>query len=743
MDDEERLVVLLEARIKDLERNMAKASGTTERRFREMSMHSKSATRQMEQDAIRSTTRINQALATVSTRIGDYGRAFADGLGMSAATVGITGFVAATKAAIESTANLSRQARMAGVDVEAFQELKFVAEQNKIGIDALTDGLKEMNLRADEFISTGAGGGAEAFQRLGYSSEELAQKIKKPSDLFVEIIGRMRQFERAAQIRIGDELFGGSAGERFVELVDQGAEGLRENIRLAREMGLVMNAEMVKQAEEVDKKINIIANTVGNKLKKAILEAAQGWMLFYNSWQEFEQQSDKRVRNALGEVYSQIDVAKQTLRDLEQVSIGSPADAINIKQQRDEVERLTNEALKLRDVLDRRQGYSEEPVAAPTFTPKDTSAEFMRSYREELAKTNRERQIATETEKILADAASKGASLTREQAEALAQESVARSERDAAAKKSASESERSAKATATERQKVAELIKDLETEISLVWASDAAKRASVASRQAGAAATDAERQKIIALNEALFQEEEARRRADEQMLFYRDLTRAGLDDLFSAVEQGKTFWQALGDVGVNSLKRIGDALINDVLDSIFKVNSAAGGSGGGFLSSLLGGLFGGGTGGFAKLPAIGPVPSPRPFAKGGAFLQGLNGFSNQIVSKPTMFAFADGAGLMGEAGAEAIMPLKRDASGRLGVSASDGGSQQGSGAQSVHVTSDVKVSVDQNGNLQAFVEKTSQQQSMKNLNEAFSNVRVAERFVAMGYKEALKHRMIK
>ncbi len=691
MDDEERLVVLLEARIKDLERNMAKASGTTERRFREMSMHSKSATRQMEQDAIRSTTRINQALASVSTRVGDVGRAFAGSLGMSAATVGITGFVAATKAAIESTANLSRQARMAGVDVEAFQELKFVAEQNKIGIDALTDGLKEMNLRADEFISTGAGGGAEAFQRLGYSSEELAQKIKKPSDLFVEIIGRMRQFERAAQIRIGDELFGGSAGERFVELVDQGSEGLRENIRLAREMGLVMNAEMVKQAEEVDKKINIIANTVGNKLKKEILEAAQGWMLFYNSWQQFEQQSDKRVRGALGEVYSQINVAKQTLRDLEQVSIGSPADAINIKQQRDEVERLTNEALKLRDVLDRRQGYSEEPVAPPTFTPKDTSAEFMRSYREELAKTNRERQIATETEKILADAASKGASLTRDQAVALAQESVARSERDAAAKKSASESDRSAKATAKEREKVAELIKDLETEISLVWASDAAKRASVASRQAGAAATDAERQKIVALNEALFQEEEARRRADEQMLFYRDLTRAGLDDLFNAVEQGKTFWQALGDVGVNSLKRIGDALINDVLDSIFKVNSAAGGSGGGFLSSLLGGLFGG-TGGFAKLPAIGPVPSPRPFAKGGAFLPGLNGFSNQIVSKPTMFAFADGAGLMGEAGAEAIMPLTRDASGRLGVSAHGAG---GSAAPSI--SAPVSISIDATG----------------------------------------------
>ena len=104
-----------------------------------------------------------------------------------------------------------------------------------------------------------------------------------------------------------------------------------------------MNEGMVKQAEEVDKKINILANTIGNRLKKEILEAAQGWLLFYNSWQEFEQQSDKRVRGALGDVYSKLDAAKQNLKDLEQVSIGSPADAINIKQAQQEIDNLMGE----------------------------------------------------------------------------------------------------------------------------------------------------------------------------------------------------------------------------------------------------------------------------------------------------------------------------------------------------------------------------------------------------------------
>ena len=49
-----------------------------------------------------------------------------------------------------------------------------------------------------------------------------------------------------------------------------------------------------------------------------------------------------------------------------------------------------------------------------------------------------------------------------------------------------------------------------------------------------------------------------------------------------------------------------------------------------------------------------------PFARGG------------IVNGPTMFPFAKGVGLMGEAGPEAIMPLRRGADGRLGVAASGG-----------------------------------------------------------------------
>ena len=63
------------------------------------------------------------------------------------------------------------------------------------------------------------------------------------------------------------------------------------------------------------------------------------------------------------------------------------------------------------------------------------------------------------------------------------------------------------------------------------------------------------------------------------------------------------------------------------------------------------------------------------FANGGVFAQnGIQKFARGgIVDKPTLFPFAKGTGLMGEAGPEAIMPLRRGRDGRLGIEAAGGG----------------------------------------------------------------------
>ncbi|WP_395774061.1 tail tape measure protein [Agrobacterium pusense] len=651
--DEERLVIMLEARIKDLERNMAKASGTTEREFRKMSMSSKRATDQMEKDAIRSTTRINQAMATVGTKIGAVGKAFSAGVWGGIAGLGVAGVVGTLASLAKGISEVGDQAKIAGVNVKAFQELKYVAEQNRIGVDALTDGLKELNLRADEFILTGQGSAAEAFQRLGFSAEDLKKKLEDPSALFTEIIGKLGKLSKAAQIRIADEIFGGTGGEKFVQLIDQGEAGIRDTIKAANDLGIVMDQQLIERAAEVDRRFNQIANTVGSTLKSAIVSAADSLAEFIDGFRAYQDQMSTTLQNTQREIgMKRLDLENKIL---EAQNKGWATDAQRTKavgQYRIELEKLNQEDAKITKAI----GDKLQPMQRSgndTWTPPDYKPP---------SKTKSSRSAST------------------------------------------TQAER-------ERKAVQDLIAELEEELRIVNLSDAAKRASAASRQAGAAATDDERKKVIALNEAIFQEQEARRKADEQTLLYPDLTRAGLDDLFSAIEQGKSFWEAPGDVAVNSLKRIADTMLDDVLDSIFQVNKAAsgGGSGGGFFSSLFSGLFSGGAGGKSFFPT---APGAGLFANGGAFPNGINGFSNQIVSKPTMFAFASGAGLMGEAGPEAIMPLKRDSAGRLGVSV-NGSNSSGAGGSGNTSGGSSEVLVKLSPELVGEILKQAQGQSVK------------------------------
>lgn len=67
-----------------------------------------------------------------------------------------------------------------------------------------------------------------------------------------------------------------------------------------------------------------------------------------------------------------------------------------------------------------------------------------------------------------------------------------------------------------------------------------------------------------------------------------------------------------------------------------------------------------------------------PFARGGVLAGGrVQPFAEGgIVSAPTYFPMRGGLGLMGERGAEAIMPLARGADGRLGVRSGGGGGTQ-------------------------------------------------------------------
>ena len=146
------------------------------------------------------------------------------------------------------------------------------------------------------------------------------------------------------------------------------------------------------------------------------------------------------------------------------------------------------------------------------------------------------------------------------------------------------------------------------------------------------------------------------------------------DSLVDFVMTGKLSFTSLAQSILADLTRM------IIQQEMFNALKAVGGGSGiaSWIGAGVSGMMGGGSG-----PEL--LSTPNTFAKGGAFnnAPGLSAYSGSIVSKPTIFPFARGGGLMGEAGPEAILPLKRGAGGKLGVQATGGG-----GMGDVYVTVD-------------------------------------------------------
>ena len=129
----------------------------------------------------------------------------------------------------------------------------------------------------------------------------------------------------------------------------------------------------------------------------------------------------------------------------------------------------------------------------------------------------------------------------------------------------------------------------------------------------------------------------------------------------------KSVGEAFGDVVVKGIKGMEDALVDFVMKGTISFRNLA--------NSIISDM--------ARIAIQQTITKPFTNwfsglfenADGNAFVNGkVQKYAyGGVVNKPTLFPMANGMGLMGEAGAEAILPLKRGSDGKLGVKAQGGG----------------------------------------------------------------------
>ncbi|WP_127595984.1 hypothetical protein [Nitratireductor alexandrii] len=532
--DEERLVVALEARIRDFERNILKANRTLGKQMDGM-----------ERRAKKSSDRLEAIMGGAGRRMGAAMKAGLAGL-VAGGALSIAGRLVDVAGGI---AQIGDEAKRAGLNVKAFQELKYVAEQNRIGVDSLTDGIKELNLRADEWIETGGGPAAESFARLGFTAEELKTKLKDPSALFTEIIGKLENLDRAARIRIADEIFGGTGGERFVQLIDRGERAIRDQIKAANDLGVVLDEELIERADEVDRKFRAITTTIGTSLKSAIVEATSALQTFIDTFRDIERQQSRTLNERV------TDIGRERLEIENRI--------LELKEQQAEIGGFTAEAE--RRVL---QGTINELAA-------------------------QSEQLAREEARILSILESRRVPDAPEPTSPAPGAPPARTNtggRSSSARSSSTDS------AARERQAVVDLIAELEAELRLIGASEAQQRAAAASRMAGAAATDQQRQRIIALNEAIYQETAALDEQRDRLQTVADAGREFVGGFLQDIRAGVKPMDALG----NAIGRLADRMLDELLNAIFTVENAGSGNIFGGLAKFIMGIFGFADGGIVR-----------------------------------------------------------------------------------------------------------------------------------------------
>lgn len=519
-----KLNVNVGANVDDFEKKFERIKKRADRDLGQMERRGKQFSDKFSKDITGGLTKIEDALAT-------FGKGFAAGI----LGAGVGGIASAVTEMTKSFADLGREAKTANLDVEDFQRWRYVADQNRIGVDGLIDGFKELSLRASEYVSTAgkSGSAADAFRQLGLSPQEVQERIKDPSKFMLELIDRIQRLKNTAQgVQLTDELFGGQGGEQFVRLIDQGREGITGTLNEAEKMGAVFDANFIAKADEVDRAFNRLATTMGVAVKGAIVEAAGALQAFLSSWTAMENKTLSGVDAELAQLAQRKAQLQSQAGGTEDYILGfigkdAATEIGNIDSKMADLQKRKDELTGVKlDTIEIGQPYT--PLAAPKSGKSD--AEKAR--------------------------------------------------------------EKAAKAAERERKAVQDLIADLQFEASLVGKTALEKEKMTAVRQAGTAATAAEKAQIESLVESTYKANEAFDKQKAQLEELRDAGRDFAGTLVDGLLEGESATEVLS----SALKQLASRILNSGLDQLFGIGGGggllSGLFGGSQMSKVLGGAVG-------------------------------------------------------------------------------------------------------------------------------------------------------
>ena len=229
------------------------------------------------------TNDLKGSMVGMTSRLGAAGSALAAlgpagiavGAGVGATVLALRGAMGAARQAMQDFDALDDAANTMGFGVERLQELRYAAEQSGVTVQQLEDGLRRMTRRIGLFAQDGGGPAAKAFESLGIAVVNSTGAVRSSEDIFDDVTRKLEGLETQAQkSALASQIFGDDAGPKLTLLLNQGSAAIQQMAARARELGLVIDAEMIKRGADAADKLTEIEKVIDARLNVAFVDFA-------------------------------------------------------------------------------------------------------------------------------------------------------------------------------------------------------------------------------------------------------------------------------------------------------------------------------------------------------------------------------------------------------------------------------------------------------------------------------------
>ena len=224
-----------------------------------------------------------KGLKDFSSGLSDIASEFAKVAAVAAGAVAAIGAV--TVGFAEQGDAVAKTSRQLGITGEAFQELTFAASRASVAAEPFRIGLFALARNAEAF-TRGTGEAKNALDKLGVTVGDITRgdgSLKTVDELLTIIADRFQTLESGGdRVALAQRIFGESGGA-LIPLLEEGAVGLEELRRQARDLGLVIDSDALAASERFsDSLTNLqgsltgLRNAIGAELIVALQSLVDG-----------------------------------------------------------------------------------------------------------------------------------------------------------------------------------------------------------------------------------------------------------------------------------------------------------------------------------------------------------------------------------------------------------------------------------------------------------------------------------